>query len=141
VEIDTGISFGLPLSRSFWSTPASFTAIDLTEHAVDDDKRLEAFRILAAMHRLDWRSMRQHIAAIVGKYGTATIGQIIENYPPRIGVVELLAYLQIARDDGHLISRQNTEQVYVRALAPSERDLQVTIPLVYFVASQRGAHA
>jgi len=141
VKIDTGISFGLPLSRSFWSTPASFTVIDLTEHAVNDDKRLEAFRILAGMHRLDWRSMRQHIAAVVEKHGTATIGQIIENYPPRVGVVELLAYLQIARDDRHFISRQSTEQVHLWAQAPSERDLQVTVPLVHFIASQRGIHA
>lgn len=141
VQIDTGISFGLPLSRSFWSTPASFTAIDLTEHTVDDDKRLEAFRLLAGMHRLDWRSMRQHIASVAGKHGTATIGQIIEDYPPRVGVVELLAYLQIARDDGHLVSRENTEQVRVRAQAPSERDIQVTVPLVHFVASPRGTHA
>lgn len=47
VEIDTGISLALPLSRSFWSVPASFAAIDLTEHPVDDDRRLEAFRMLA----------------------------------------------------------------------------------------------
>jgi hypothetical protein len=141
LEIDTGISFALPLSRSFWTTPASFAAIDLTEHPVDDDRRLEAFRMLAGMHRLDWRSMRQHIAAVVSKHGTATIGQIVENYPPRVGVVELLAYLQIARDDGHLINRQNTEQVCVRAQDSSERDLQVTVPLVYFTVPQRGAHA
>lgn len=141
VEIDTGVSFGLPLSRSFWSTPATFASIDLTEHAVDDEKRLEAFRMLAGMHRLDWRLMRQHIAEVVGKHGTATIGQIIERHPPRVGVVELLAYLQIARDEGQLISRQNTEEVCVRAQDPLQRDLKVTIPLVYFTASQWATHA
>lgn len=141
VEIDTGISLGLPLSRSFWSPPTTFAPIDLTEHAVDDDKRIEAFRVLAGMHRLDWRSMRRNIASVVGKHGSATIGQIIESHPPRVGVVELLAYLQVARDDGHLINRQITEQVRVRARDPLQRDLQITIPLVYFVASQGGTHA
>ena len=141
VEIDTGIALALPFSRLFWSTPASFTAIDLTEHTVDDEKRLEAFRLLAGMNRLDWRSMRQHIVEVAGQHGSATIGQIIENYPPRVGVVELLAYLQIARDDGHLISRDNTEQVCIQAQGSSQRDLQVTIPLVYFIASPRAAHA
>ena len=81
VQIDTGISFALPLSRTFWSPPANFAAIDLTEHAVDDDKRLEAFRFLAGMHRLDWRSMRQHIAAVVGKHGSATLGRSSRTTP------------------------------------------------------------
>lgn len=141
MEIDTGISFALPLSRTFWSTPATFVAIDLTEHAADDDRRLEAFRMLAGMHRLDWRTMRQHIAEVASKHGIATIGQIVENYPLRIGVVELLAYLQIARDDGQLIDRQNTEQLCLPGRNASERAIQVTIPLVYFTAPQRGAHA
>jgi hypothetical protein len=141
VKVDTGIALALPFSRTFWNAPASFTPIDLTEYTVDDEKRWEAFRLLAGMHRLDWRSMRQHIAELAGKHGSATIGQIIGNYPPLVGVVELLAYLQIARDDDHLISRQNTEQVRVRAQDSSQRDLQVTIPLVHFIASERDAHA
>ncbi len=81
VEVDTGISLALPLSRSFWSAPASFTAIDLVEHPVDDDRRLEAFRMLAGMHRLDWRSMRQHIAAMIGKHGSASIGGLSRTTP------------------------------------------------------------
>lgn len=143
VEIDTGIALALPLSRAFWSAAATFATLDLTEHAADDEKRLEAFRLLAGMHRLDWRSMRQRISEVVGMHGTATIGQIIENYPPQVGVVELLAYLQIARDEGHLISKQNVEQVCLRAQDPSQRDLHVTIPLVYFTASPgtKEAHA
>lgn len=141
VEVDVGISFGLPLSRSLWSPPPTFAPMDLTEHAVDDDKRMEAFRVLAGMHRLDWRSMRRNIASMVGKHGTATIGQIIESHPPCAGVVELLAYVQVARDDGHLISRQSTEQVRVRTRDPLRRDLQITIPLVHFVAPQGGVHA
>ena len=52
--------------------------------------------------------------------------------------MELLAYLQIARDDGHLIDRQNTEEVCVRTRAPSERDLHVTVPLVYFMLHKGG---
>jgi hypothetical protein len=140
VQIDTGIGLALPFSRTFWSTPATFTAIDLTEHAVDDEKRLEAFRLLAGMNRLDWRSLRQHVADVADREGSATIGQIIASHPPRVGVVELLAYLQIARDDGHLISRQNAEQVCIRTQDPSQRDLQVTVPLVYFMAPKRAAH-
>lgn len=84
--------------------------------------------------------MRQHITTVAGKQGTATIAQIVENYPPQVGVVELLAYLQIARDDGHLISRQNTEQVCLRAQDSSERELLVTVPLVYFTIPERVAH-
>src|SRR5690606_2898590 len=107
---------------------------------VDNEKRLEAFRLLAGMHRLNWRSLRQQIVSVVGNHGSATIGQIIESHPPQVGVVELLAYLQIARDDGHLISRQDTEQVCIAARDASQRDIQVTIPLVYFTASHEGLH-
>jgi hypothetical protein len=140
VEIDTGIPLSLPLSRSFWSTPASFAAIDLSEHAVDDDRRLEAFRMLAGMHRLDWVSLRQHISDVAGQHGTATIGQVVQAHPPRVGVVELLAYIQIARDDGHLVSRQSVEEVHVPAHNESAPELRVTIPLVYFTPRRGRIH-
>ena len=141
VVIDTAIPIVLPFSRPFWSAPATFIPLDLTEHAVDDEKRLEAFRCLAGMHRLDWRAMRLHIASMAGQHGSATIGQIIKEYPPRVGIIELLGYLQIARDDGHLISRQYTEEVCIQAQNPSQRDLHVTIPLVYFLVSSGATNA
>ena len=140
VNVDIGIPTSLPLSRSFWSQPATFASVDLTEHEVNGDRRLEAFRILAGMHRLDWRAMRQHVADAVARLGSATIGQLVEEYPPQVGVVELLGYLQIARDDGHLISRTNTENVVLHVRDEAKATIQVTVPLAYFTPHRRGAH-
>ena len=54
LEIETKAAIASPFHRTFWSEPAQFTQVDLTEHEVDEDRRTEAFRALAMMQRLDW---------------------------------------------------------------------------------------
>jgi hypothetical protein len=141
VTVDVGIPLAFPLSRTFWSPPAEFAQIDLTEHAVDDDRRLRAFQILAQMHRLDWRSMRDHIADAATRRGSVTIGQLVEEFPPHVGVIELLGYLQIARDDGHLINRKSVEELILPPHGGTDHSLRVKVPMVYFTASRRATHA
>lgn len=139
IEIDTEIELSIPFSRTFWSNPTSFTTIDLTTQEVDSSKRLEAFRMLAGMHRLDWRSLRLHVRELIERRGTTTISQILNDFPLKVGVVEILAYIQIAREDGHLISSSSTEIILVKLTKPHERTLEVTVPLVHFTSSTRAS--
>lgn len=133
VAIDAGVAIAAPFSRTFWNEPARFDAVDLTEFAVDEDLRIEAFRDLAAMHRLDWRTMRTAVDVAVGRHGSVSLAELLAEHPPEAGVVEVLGYLQIASDDGHLIEPDATQRIVLPATASDPRCVEITAPLVTFV--------
>jgi chromosome condensin MukBEF complex kleisin-like MukF subunit len=140
IQIDTGISLSSPFSRTFWSQPAEFEAIDLTEHQVDEETRQRMFQLLAQMHRLDWKAMRDQIRRLMNEHGSATLRQIAETFPPTAGIVELLGYLQIAQDDGHLISKEESEEIVLYSGSAPGRRLKVMVPLTYFMPLERHRH-
>lgn len=132
--VETGVELSSPFSRVFWSEPPKFEKLDLTEHRTDDDRRWETFRRLAQMHHLDWRTMQHRIRDMVTQQGSVTLGQLLAEYPPQAGVVEVLGYLQLARDKGHLVYRESVEEIQLPPHASRLQPLIVTVPLVTFIA-------
>jgi hypothetical protein len=141
VTIDVGVSVALSFSRTFWTPPQQFDHLDLTERSADDEQRLQAFQALAQMQRLDWRTMRGHVSTVVDRRGSVTLRQLLAEFPPAVGTVELLGYIQIARDDGHLVNRDMTEEIVLLPHPPSQRCLRVTVPLVTFLSGRSPHHA
>ena len=141
MKVDIGITISSPFSRTLWSQPAEFTTIDLTEHRVDENQRRQMFQALAQMHRLNWKIMRDQVRRLINEHGSATLRQITDEFPPSAGIVELLGYLQIAKDDGHLISKEESEEIILYSDSTSERKLRVTVPLTYFMPLERNANA
>jgi hypothetical protein len=132
VDVETKIEIGSPFARTFWRAPPHFTHVDLTENEVDEERRRETFRGLAMMQRLDWHGMRASVQAAVARDGSVTLGDLLAKHPPEAGVIEVLGYLQIARDDGHIINRDAEEQILVPARNGNGRALLVTVPPVQF---------
>lgn len=130
-EIETKIGIGSPFSRTFWAEPHRFAAVEMAEHQADEDRRAEAFRLLAGMRRLDWRLMRERVRTAVARSGSVTLGGLLAEYPPDAGVIEALGYLQIARDDGHAVSRDEVEEVVFPA-SRGGRAIALAVPLVRF---------
>ena len=139
LEVETKANIASPFARTFWSEPARLTSVDLTEHVMDDERRAEAFRLLASMQRLDWRRLRFLVRDAVAEHGTITLGTLLAEHPPEAGVVEVLAYLQIARDDGHVISREAVEEVCLPPKKPGQPELGLEIPLVRFTVTAEAA--
>lgn len=135
VVVDEGVEIAAPFSRTFWSPSATFegSPVAPADQPVDDARRLDAFRQLALLHRLDWRAMRHRIEQVSFRDGSATLRQVVEVFPPTAGVVELLGYLQIARDDGHVVSREHAEEIVLRPEAASGHARRVTVPLIVFL--------
>jgi hypothetical protein len=133
VEVETKIGIASPLARSFWSKPQRFAAIDLTESNSDAKQRADAFRTLAEMQRLDWRRMRACIADAVAAKEDVTLGDLLYENPPEAGVVEVLGYLQLARDDGHIINSDATEDIVLNTDRADGRLTVLTVPLIHFI--------
>lgn len=134
LEVETKAAIASPFHRTFWTEPAQFAQVDLTEHEADEDRRAEAFRALAMMRRLDWRGMRASVQAAVARRGSLTLGDLLSEQPPEAGAIEVLGYLQIARDDGHIISREAEETIPLPANNGNGRSIMVTVPLIQFIA-------
>jgi hypothetical protein len=134
LDVDLRIPLTSPFARTFWSEPARLDLVPLCEHVLDEDRRSDTFRLLGEMRRLDWRQMRERVKATVAVHGPVTLGGLFAEHPPEAGVLEALAYLQIARDDGHAISREGVEEITVPSSRDPDRALVLTVPLVHFVA-------
>lgn len=141
IEVDVGVSLNAPFSRTFWTAPAKFTKVDMAENEVDGERRLQLFEMLAQMHRLDWRLMREHVREVTeGKEAPPSLGDLVRIFPPQAGVIELLGYLQIAKDDGHIVSRDKVEDIVIASEDASVRR-SVTVPLVLFLSRSERTHA
>ena len=134
-EVETKIGIVSPLARSFWSEPQRFARIDLTEQSDDDERRTDAFRALAEMRRLDWNRMRRRIADAVAARENVTLGCLLGENPPESGVVEVLGYLQIARDDGHIINGDATEEIVLPTGRVDGQLMVLTVPLIHFIVT------
>jgi len=130
-----------PFRRTFWIEPTRFQMVDLTDYEADQNARRQAFLRLAAMHRLDWKEMRNRIRRLVDLKGAATLGELLELHPPGGGVIEVLGYLQIARDDEHLVNRSAAQRVLVPAAREQDRALVISVPLVTFTVPRRNTDA
>jgi hypothetical protein len=134
LEVDLRIPLASPFARAFWSEPPRLEAVALAEHVLDEDRRSDTFRLLGELRRLDWRGMRERVKEAVAERGPVTLGQLFAEHPPEAGVLEALAYLQIARDDGHSISREDVEEIALPSAREPDRAVVLTVPLVHFVA-------
>lgn len=134
LELEIDLAIESPFRRTFWSEPHHFEHVDLSDFEADESQRLEIFHRLAAMHRLDWREMRSRIRSIVDFKPGSTLGDLLHAHPPQGGVIEVLGYLQIARDDHHQLDCAAHEEILIPPQRNGDRPLLLTVPLVTFVS-------
>lgn len=132
LDIDQPIEMCAPLSRTNWAPPSRFEQLDLTEHLADEDLRREVFQAFLQLHPIDWTGMRQRVQQQIGLSGRCTLGQILATEPLK-GLVDVLGYLQIACDDGHLVQADATEEFRLPPSNDDSRELLLILPLVTFV--------
>lgn len=141
LSLDVELAIDSPFRRTFWTEPARFEKVDLRSFKPEAGERLDAFRQLAALHRLDWSEMRERIHRVLATELAPTLGDLLSLHPPKGGMVEVIGYVQIAAEDGHLIDAQSRETVLVPFVGVGGGALLATIPLVTFIPERRNGHA
>lgn len=131
-EIEVDLQLENPFRREFWKAPARFEHVDLSDFEADDDDRRAAFARLANLQRLDWQQLRERIHRWSKRSAVPTLGNLLSKHPPETGIIEIVGYLQIACDDGHIIDSDETEEIYVPADRDHESAVIVTVPRVIF---------
>ncbi len=131
IEIEHRPAIASPASREFWSTPPQMESVSLTIEEASETQRNAAFADFAKLRRLDWERMRRAIAALVQREGSVSLPKLLEHHPPRSGAIEVLGYLQIAKDDGHIVVDDLTDAVVLPAGDGTKKRL-LKVPKVVF---------
>ncbi len=133
VEIFTELDLYNVFQRTFWQSPVEFDEVKITNDEPDEDDRLVAFRHLAEMQRLDWETMKSNIENLVQTRTRLTLPELLEIHPPTSGSLEVLAYIQLAHDQGHKVDDSQVDVTYIddeKGRRPYE------IPCVVFLAER-----
>ena len=134
VEIFTELDLYNVFQRTFWQSPVEFDEVKISNDEPDEDDRLVAFRHLAEMQRLDWETMKSNIESLVQTQSRLTLPELLETYPPTSGSLEVLAYIQLAHDQGHEVDDSQVEVTYIDDETGRRRPYE--IPRVVFLAER-----
>jgi len=141
-EIELALDLGAPpmrspMTRDFWAPPAVVAKVEAREGEEDAEAREAAFRQYAAMARLDWPEMRRRIGDLTAGGRRVPLSELLEAHPPKSGVIEVVGYVQLARDGGHLVDAGSPEKINVPAGGGSGSPKRIELPKVVFLPRRR----
>ena len=123
-EID---EFYNAMSRPLWQMSTEMSALGLVEvadHRISKDE-LKAFSNLA---HISLEQMRRNLREILARNQTQTLEHVLDRYPPKYGMIEVLGYLILAMEDPkHFVGDE--EQIIT---IPGPKPTQWLVPRVLF---------
>jgi hypothetical protein len=137
LDVETEIEIQCPVDRPFWAATEPFEEVELRPCAADAVRQAAALEQIVALERIDWAALRRNITHATETQGAVNLKSLLDRFPLQAGAVELLGYLQIAFDDGHLIDRSQLITLTPECTGSFGRS--VRLPQVVFLPkSQRG---
>ena len=99
LEIDGLLGLGSLMSKSSWTPPivVEFGGDLQVDEGGDYHEALEAF---LRLHPVDFDKLRENIREFLQTRVQVSLTELLTEYPPRNGILEVLAYLVIAESDG-----------------------------------------
>ncbi len=132
LEVEEGFRPYVAFSRSFWSPAAEVDAVALEVAEAGSDELDEAFDLFSQMRRLDWKGMRELIGNATKLADSVSLPRLLEDHPPESGAVEVLAYVQIAQDDDHVIIPEEMDEIVLPDDLSHPRKRVMRVPRVVF---------
>lgn len=136
--VQTSIGVASAFARPFWTAPQTFEVNQPQQHVIDLTDAAAQGSMLAALHRLDFRRLRENVEQITAGRKETPLAEVIDRFPPKIGTLELVGYLHIAIEDEHYVDRSSTESLTFIDGA-SDRRVTVRVPSVVFHAKAESA--
>ncbi|MEZ6048609.1 MAG: DUF3375 family protein [Planctomycetaceae bacterium] len=133
-ELFVDLDLNNAMQRTFWQAPVAFEELTFAEDEPDELERQKAFEHLAAMQRLDWEVMRHNINSLVEFEEERTLPDLIDHCGLQNGTIEILGYIQLAHDEGHIVD----EAVQETILIPTREGMQhFEVPRVVFLSERQ----
>jgi ElaB/YqjD/DUF883 family membrane-anchored ribosome-binding protein len=134
IKVATSIGVASPFARPFWTPEQSFDVVPEPK-IIDFETAQREARKLAHLQRLEWDLMRDAVANATKKRPSIRLSDLIKLRPLKLGIIELVGWIQIAHEDGHAIDREAHEELLVKTKDPNTGEWAahlVRIPVVTF---------
>jgi len=134
LNVQTTIGVASPFTRPFWTPEQAFEVVPEAQ-VIDLAMAQREARKLASLQRLEWDQMRDAIAKATRKRPSIQLSDLIKIRPLKVGIIELVGWIQIAHEDGHRIDRDAEEEIFVTTQDPLTgkwTSQRVQVPVVTF---------
>lgn len=98
-QVDTVIDIASLMSKSQWTQPVTVKFGGELDLAAGGDYE-DALQAFLSLHPIDFAQLRDHIRDCLTTRVQVSLPELLEEYPPRNGILEVLAYMVIAETDG-----------------------------------------
>lgn len=137
ISVDTEAALQSPLSRPFWTPEAGFDSSPKEAQAIAPEQIELLASAFQKLVRLDMRKLRHSIREATLEGSTCSLKEMIERSTSRIGIAEILGYLQIAHDDAHDIDFTRHEWITLHGDLESTPPRVIKVPAVLFHAKAK----
>ncbi len=136
MEVEVSAAIDSPMTRDFWKPVSRFEPTKA--HAADESEQLawqkNALQEYAALRRLDWKSMEKRVKTLLKSKPKLSLQEVLGAEKLETGLVEVLGYMQLAHDGGHVVDDSSPETIVVML---DEGEKRIRIPRVTFVRNNR----
>ena len=139
--IDLELDIASPLARPFWTAAETFQTNEMLEPTIDLTQSTRMSAAFAKLYRLDFRKLRNIIRDSTLEGERIALPSLLERYPPRGGLVEVLGYIQIAHDDSHFIDSAHPDVVVVQGTQGTPKTWRVSVPHIVFAPTSLSREA
>ena len=143
LNVETTIGVASPFTRPFWTPPQVFDVAPETR-VIDLETAQREARKLASLQRLEWERMRAAVAKATRNRPSIKLSDLVKLRPLKVGIIELVGWIQIAHEDGHRIDRDAEEEIRLTtkdATTGKLTSLCVRVPVVTFHRISEEANA
>jgi len=133
IEVEGDAELEMPAMRDLRVPSAKIETVLFRDAEVTDSAKSKAFEELRKMRRLNWKQMRLSIDAATEKDNAPiSLPRFLETHPPESGAIEVLAYVQIAKDENHIINKNETDEIVLPPGETYQGKRMLTVPRVVF---------
>jgi len=94
-ELEEHVEFSGSMSRPLWQAPESINLAAAVEVA-DDRISLEELRKFSNLPHIRLHELRKNVDACLNESSTLTLEQVLDRFPPRHGMMEVIGYMIVA---------------------------------------------
>ncbi len=134
IEIEGDPELDLPAMRDLRIPSAQVEVVKLKQAEVSKNARDQAFDELRKMRRLDWKAMK-NVIAVQTLDGPISLPRLLQANPPKSGAIEVLAYIQIAKDERHIVDPAQEDEIILPLGETYNGKRKLAIPRVVFRAN------
>jgi hypothetical protein len=126
-EVDTAIDIASLMSKSQWTPPVTVNFGGELDVAAGGDYEA-ALQAFLSLHPIDFAQLRDHIRDCLTGRVQVSLPELLEEYPPRNGILEVLAYMVIAETDGPHVVFEEFDLIEL----PDASDRVFRVPRIVF---------